>query len=911
MDVIKYLRDQFVKHEKDIFLVDNLTGIEYSYGQIFQKGCSVGNLLNSMEIKKGDRIAILLENSIEFVSLYFGCLLTGVVAVPINPTLGEDITHSIIKSCRAKMLLTKNASICNYKKSPNIKTITISNDESEKADICPEKLNAPADFVPFNNMSDTDDILLIYTSGTTAEPKGIIHRLDSIVKNGLVFIDNLKVDPTHRFINYLPMAYLGGYYNLLLIPFLAGASVVLSNAFNASNIITFWKPIIKNKVNTIWFVPSIMSMLLEIDRGNEGHEYCRKSVIKCFVGTAPLHDSLLRDFESKYGIKLYENFALSETLFITTNSPGNASRIGVGKLLPDVSLRICDRHMNPVPEGSEGEIAVKTFSLMKGYLDPASDTTSVDLHDGYFFTGDLGKFLPDGNLLITGRKKDLIIKGGINISPAFVEEVILNNSHVSECAIIGLPHKIMGEEIACVIRKSSDINFETLKEELKKIVEEKLPLIYRPTKYFELPVFPRTPSGKVQKAKIKAWIINEVQEDDSLKTSRTPNYKGKHSFFQPSKVVHNSIQATSIRYNNVVYEMKSKGIDVTVLSLGEAFFDIPLFPFNDLPYPDLYHYSHSRGIPELRKQLSNYYEEKYEVSVNPESEMIITAGSKIAIHMSLMSVLNPGDEVIILEPAWVSYPEQVKLCYANPVMVPYDKTVFEIEEFITNRTKVIIINNPNNPSGKVYSIKELTHLVSLAEKYSLFIISDEAYSDFLLEEEKFTSIGSIDTNKTYSIICNSMSKNYGMSGWRVGYVISYSEIINQILKVNQHLITCPSTILEYYLSKHFNEIINITKPQIIEVVNKRQKIAIKMKEIGLEALPGTATFYFFVSIKNSKLSSEEFCWNLLKEKNICVVPGIGYGNSCDKFVRMSIGAESMERINNAMIEIKKYIDKTS
>jgi aspartate aminotransferase/aminotransferase len=276
--------------------------------------------------------------------------------------------------------------------------------------------------------------------------------------------------------------------------------------------------------------------------------------------------------------------------------------------------------------------------------------------------------------------------------------------------------------------------------------------------------------------------------------------------------------------------------------------------------------------------------------------------------MSLLAVINPDDEVLIYEPAWVSYPEQVRLCHGIPVMIPHDKDVFEFEGYITNRTKVIIINNPNNPTGKIYSVEELTYLTRLAERYGLFILSDEAYSDFLLDDDSFVSLGNIDKEKKYSIICNSMSKNYGMSGWRIGYVVSNELLIDQILKINQHLITCPATILEYYMAQHFEDVLSVTKKQIKCVVQKRMEVMQYMDKIGLEYMQGSATFYIFASIKNSKLSSEVFCDTLLNEKKISVVPGIGYGRSCDKFIRVSIGTEPLDRVFYALDEIKKLIN---
>lgn len=377
-----------------------------------------------------------------------------------------------------------------------------------------------------------------------------------------------------------------------------------------------------------------------------------------------------------------------------------------------------------------------------------------------------------------------------------------------------------------------------------------------------------------------------------------------------SNVVESAEQAMSIKYNNIVYDLKRSGKRVIVLSLGEAFFEIPLRRMDDLPYPDLYHYTHSRGIFELREKVCAYYERHFRVRIDPEKEIIVTAGSKAAIHFSMMSVLNPGDEVILHEPTWVSYPEQVKLCYAKPVLMPYTAAVRDYEKHITDRTKLIVICNPHNPRGLVMSEEDLQYLVDLAKANGLYVLADEAYSDFLVGQ-RFHSLGVFNPEKSHVIICNSISKNFGISGWRLGYVMTNEQLINQILKVNQHIITCPAAILQYYMAKHFDDIIKITYPQIAEVVEKRQSVARIMDRMGIEYLPGSATFYFFVSIAPTKLSSEEFCTRLLMEDHISVVPGKGYGDSCDQFVRLSVGTESLEDIEHGLVKLKELIDKTS
>jgi aminotransferase len=369
-------------------------------------------------------------------------------------------------------------------------------------------------------------------------------------------------------------------------------------------------------------------------------------------------------------------------------------------------------------------------------------------------------------------------------------------------------------------------------------------------------------------------------------------------------------RALSIKYNTMVYELQRSGERVVVLSLGEAFFDIPLYPMDDLPVNSINHYSHSRGLPDLRSRLSDYFATQYDAGFDPEREIVITAGSKIAIYMALLAVLNRGDEVVFQEPAWVSYSEQVRMCGAVPAGIPYDAELREYPRYLTPRTRVLVINNPHNPRGYVYTRDELVELLRLARDRNLWLFSDEAYSDFA-QPGAFISIGALDREKRNSVIFNSMSKNYGISGWRVGYAIGNASIVDEILKINEHLVTCPATILEYYLARHFTDLLDITKPQISALLGKREQLAAYMDKIGLSRLRGDATFYFFVSIAPSKLTSEQFCTRLLQEDRVSVVPGIGYGQSCDAFVRVSIGTASLNDVMLGLQKIRALIEKTS
>jgi len=245
-------------------------------------------------------------------------------------------------------------------------------------------------------------------------------------------------------------------------------------------------------------------------------------------------------------------------------------------------------------------------------------------------------------------------------------------------------------------------------------------------------------------------------------------------------------EALSIYINQLVYDLQRRGHDIVSLSLVEAFFDIPLFDFKKLDIGKCYHYSDSRGIPELRDKIAKYYGRNYNAPVDPASELLITAGSKPVIFMAMQATLNPGDEVLIHEPAWLSYPDQAKLVGARPRFIPYDTPVSDFGDHIGPNTRMVVINNPNNPAGRVYSRDELQTLYELCRRRGIYILIDEAYSDFVIDEP-FTSMASLVPDKDGVIIVNSLSKNMGMSGWRVGYAIGSQPLIDRMLKLNQHI----------------------------------------------------------------------------------------------------------------------------
>lgn len=365
--------------------------------------------------------------------------------------------------------------------------------------------------------------------------------------------------------------------------------------------------------------------------------------------------------------------------------------------------------------------------------------------------------------------------------------------------------------------------------------------------------------------------------------------------------------ASSIAINQKVYECKRKGEDIITLSLGEAFFDLPRFNFSDLDFEAGYHYSDTQGLPILRKVLCDHYKNSYGVGVNHENNIIISSGSKLLIYMALMAIVNEGDEVLVVEPYWLSYPEQIRLCKGIPISIPYNCDVYsELDTYINKNTKAIILNNPNNPSGYCYTEVELKKIYRKCIENNIYLIVDEAYSDFCNDKD-FYSSGNLSIEFNNLIIINSISKSLGMSGWRIGYLISTNKIIEALVKLNQHLITCAPTILSEYIAANFKHIHNAARSQVALLLDKRSEVIDYLNEINISYAEGNSTFYIFIDISTANMTSNEFARLLLDKHKIAVVPGISYGKSCDKFIRIGIGVESVARIKSAIEVLGIYL----
>lgn len=372
--------------------------------------------------------------------------------------------------------------------------------------------------------------------------------------------------------------------------------------------------------------------------------------------------------------------------------------------------------------------------------------------------------------------------------------------------------------------------------------------------------------------------------------------------FAISRNIEKIPQALSIFWNQKAADINSK--QLIKLALGEAFFNVKKFNLNKYLVDKNYHYTDSRGNILLRKKISELYKKKYGSKFNYKEEIIISAGSKILTYMSLLALLNKGEEAVTFEPAWLSYQEQTKIVGCKLRFIPFSTNINSIKKFLKKKTKVFILNNPNNPSGKLYDKNFLLKLFKILRVKNIYLICDEAYSDFIPENKSFISALAVDKKKERTIVVNSLSKNFGMSGWRLGYVIANKKIIEKLLILNQHLITCAPSILQNYVGDNFENLYRNNILQIKKLLKKRKIIEKFLKINNIEYLDSDSTFYFFISI-NKKINVDHFCNELLYKKFISVVPGRAYGKNTDQYIRISIGTEKLPSIIKALKVIQK------
>ena len=380
----------------------------------------------------------------------------------------------------------------------------------------------------------------------------------------------------------------------------------------------------------------------------------------------------------------------------------------------------------------------------------------------------------------------------------------------------------------------------------------------------------------------------------------------------PISKVTRDLHPSGIRkFFDIVAEMP----EAISLGVGEPDFDTP-WHIRDAGIYSLEKgrtfYTSNSGLLELRQEIANYYKRKHGLDYNGKTEVLITVGGSEAIDMALRAMADPGDEVIIPEPCYVSYVPCAKLTGAVPVTIPLQEknefrlTPEELLDAITEKTKVLILAFPNNPTGAVMEREDLEKIAKICVERDIIVISDEIYGELTYTGNPHVTIAELPGMQERTVVINGFSKAYAMTGWRLGYAVGPEEIIQQMTKLHQYAIMCAPTTSQYAAVEALrNGDADVAKMR--ESYNQRRRYLVKtLRDMGLPCFEPYGAFYVFPSIQHLGMTSDEFATRLLESKKLAVVPGTAFGDCGEGFLRISY-AYSMSELKEALGRIQEFL----
>lgn len=355
--------------------------------------------------------------------------------------------------------------------------------------------------------------------------------------------------------------------------------------------------------------------------------------------------------------------------------------------------------------------------------------------------------------------------------------------------------------------------------------------------------------------------------------------------------------------------------DMLKLTLGEPDFNTPehvkLAGISAIENNDS-HYTGMAGDLELRKAVATFMQKKYQVSFAPENEILVTVGATEALSASLLAVLNPGDKIIVPTPIYPGYEPLITLARAEPIYIDTTSNGFVLTpEMIEaamlehgDQVKAIILNYPSNPTGVTYNREEVKAIADAVKKYSIFVISDEIYSELTYGE---THVSIAEFARDQTILINGLSKSHAMTGWRIGFILAPQELIGQIVKVHQYLVTSATTMAQKAAIAALTAGADDALPMKIEYMKRRDFLYEQMKNLGFEIARPNGAFYIFAKIPDGYTqNSMNFCVDLAEKNKLAIIPGSAFGAAGEGFVRLSYAA-SMEKLELAMERLTAYM----
>jgi long-chain acyl-CoA synthetase len=446
--------------------------------------------LDELGVGAGDVVALKLRNRVEFVVLLFACWRLGATVTPVNPSLTDDEVMRQLDASGARLLVAEDG----VSAQGTVVTLAVGN------------LYAKAPGWDGPQLVDPSTLaLLIFTSGTTGVPKGVMldyTNLDAMAEMGR---QALGIEPTDRCLLILPLFHVNGIVVSVLMPLLAGASVVIAERFDPH---TFFDTVQHHRPTFFSAVPTIYTMLAALP---DEVVPDTSSVRFGICGAAPASAELLGRFEARYGFPLIEGYGLSEATCASTINPVTGERRPgtVGVAFPGQQIRIVDANGADVETGLDGEVIIAGPNVMRGYLGRADETARVII-DGWLHTGDVGHLDTDSYLTLVGRSKDMIIRGGENIYPKEIEDVLTSDANVLEAAVVGVPDDKWGETVAAYVQPRPGRTISP--EALHALCERKLAGYKRPTSITVMDAIPKNAVGKTDKAPLRIAHLKETSE---------------------------------------------------------------------------------------------------------------------------------------------------------------------------------------------------------------------------------------------------------------------------------------------------------------------------------------------------------------------------------------------------------------
>ena len=368
------------------------------------------------------------------------------------------------------------------------------------------------------------------------------------------------------------------------------------------------------------------------------------------------------------------------------------------------------------------------------------------------------------------------------------------------------------------------------------------------------------------------------------------------------------------KFFDIAAEMK----DVISLGVGEPDFDTP-WHIRDEGIFSLEKgrtaYTSNAGLKELKIEISKYLERRFSVSYGYDTEMMITVGGSEAIDLAMRAMLDPGDEVLVPQPSYVSYTPCALLANGVPVVInlkeenEFRLTAEELEASITPNTKLLVLPFPNNPTGAVMERKDLEAIAEVVEKHDLFVLSDEIYAELTyLEGQDHVTIASLPGMRERTVLINGFSKSYSMTGWRLGYACAPKEILEQMLKIHRYAIMCAPTTSQYAAVEAVRNGDGDVAAMREEYNGRRRYLMHRFREMGLKCFEPFGAFYAFPCIQEFGMTSEEFATRMLQEEKVVVVPGTAFGDCGEGFLRISY-AYSLDSLKEALDRMEAFLTK--